>query len=105
MLSNGKSYSQIHAATGISRTSISRICSQVLPTLSHASGGHPRKLTPADIHHACYLISSGKAETATDVTKASNTVLGLPVSAQTTRRGIRKGGMKAAVKKKMPALF
>src|SRR5215510_10195476 len=104
MLSNGKSYSHIHAATGISKSTISKVCSQFLPTLTHTSGGHPQKLTPANIHHACYLIVSGKAETAVDVTKALNAVRDTPVSAESTRRGMKKGGMRAVVKKK-PSLF
>src|SRR5258708_18594017 len=33
-------------------------------------GGHPSKLTPTAIHHAICIISTGKADTAVDVTKS-----------------------------------
>jgi len=45
-------------------------------------------------------LSSGKADTAVGVTKALQNVINQPLSAETTRRYLKKAGVKAVVKKK-----
>src|SRR3954467_3246828 len=47
---------------------------------------------------------SGKAETAVEVARTLWDVINQPVSAETTRRYLKKAGMKAVVKKKKPLL-
>lgn len=104
LLQNGCSYSQIHHATGVSRPTISRICSKHLPHLSHTPGGRPQKLSPTNLHYAQRLITTGKADTAPDVVKHLAKVTSSTVSAQSMRRYLRKLGMKAVVKAKKPLL-
>ena len=68
------------------------------------SGGHPPKLSDTNIRQASYLISSGKANTAVDVTKTLSTIPSQFISTQTTRRYLKNHGLKAVVKKKKPLL-
>jgi len=57
-----------------------------------------------NIHHAVNLITSGKAETTVQVSKALQPVTNQPVTPQTVHRHFRRTGMKAVVKKKKPLL-
>ena len=61
-------------------------------------------MTDRNVQHAICLISSGRAETAVEVTRALCDVVNGPVSPETTRRYLKKAGMKAVVKKKKPLL-
>src|SRR3979490_187964 len=103
-LNSGQTTRQISSSTGVSIGTISKICSKHCPDLPKSSGGHPVKLSPANICHAVKLITSGKAETAVQVSKALQTITNKPVTAQTVCRHLRSTGMKAVVKKKKPHL-
>ena len=52
LLNSGMSGQKIHAKTGISAGTISFICTKYCPNLPIYSGGHPKKLTSANISHA-----------------------------------------------------
>jgi len=69
LLDKGQSCPAISTITGISVGSISTIRSKHHSTLSKSAGGHPQKLSPADTQYAIRLITSQKAENATEVTK------------------------------------
>src|SRR3979490_3621468 len=103
-LNSGQTTCQISSSTAVSIGTISKICSKHFPDLPKSSGGHPVKLSPANIHHAVKLITSGKAETAVQASKALQTITNKPVTAQTVCRHLRSTGMKAVVKKKKPHL-
>lgn len=103
-LNSGQTTCQISSSTGVSIGTISKICSKHCPDLPKSSGGCPVKLSPANICHAVKLITSGKAETAVQVSKALQTITNKPVTAQTVHRHLRSTGMKAVVKKKKPHL-
>ena len=72
-------------------------------SLLGGGGGRPSKLSARNIQHAIHLLS-GKAETAVDVTRALQDVVDGSLSVDTTRRHLKKAGMKAVVKKKKPLL-
>jgi transposase len=103
-LEDGHSTPYIASITGISISTISRICSKYLPTLPKSTGGHPKKLSPTNTCHAVHLITSGKAETAVDIAKTLQTITNNPISAHTVQRSLKSAGMKAVVKKKKPLL-
>src|SRR6266481_220325 len=103
-LNSGQTTHQISSSTGVSIGTISKICSAHCPDVPKSSGGHPAKLSPANIRHAVNLITSGKAETAVQVSKALQTITNQPVTSQTVRQHLRRTGMKAVVKKKKPLL-
>ena len=89
-----KIYNILHIST------ISRLHSKYLPTLPKSTGGHPKKLSPTNIHHAIHLITSRKAETAVDIAKTLQTITNNSISAHTVWRSLKSAGIKAVVKKK-----
>jgi DDE superfamily endonuclease/Transposase len=104
MLNDQKSAHAISLATGIGTSTITRLHKKHYPHIHVSSGGHPPKLSDTNIRHAAHLLSSGKADTAVDVTKTLSSIISQPLSAQTTRRYLKKHGLKAAVKQKKPLL-
>jgi transposase len=104
LLDAGHSARKIAVSTGYGLATISRLRSKHCPHLSKSSGGRPLKLSSANICFAQCLISSGKADTAVDATKALCTVTNQSLHAQTVRCSLKMAGMKAVVKKKRPLL-
>ncbi|KAG2368971.1 hypothetical protein BDR07DRAFT_1227806, partial [Suillus spraguei] len=70
-----QSTKDISHATGVHYSTISRICSTLGPDLQKSSGGCPSILSSSDVQHAIWLISSGKAENATQLTISSTSLL------------------------------
>src|SRR4051794_9858025 len=64
LLDAGYTASYIATSTGHGIGTVSRLCSKHRSHLSKSLGGHPSKLSPANIRHAQCLISSGKVDTA-----------------------------------------
>ena len=104
LLDAGHSARLISVSTGYSYATISRLHSKHCSHLSKSSGGRPSKLSTANIHFAQHLISSGKADTAVDATKALCTITNQSLNPQTVCRGLKAAGMKPVVKKKRPLL-
>ena len=100
LLDKGQSCPAISSITGISVASVSNICSKHCSTLSKSVGGHPRKLSPANTHYAIHLITSQKAENATEVTKTLQDMTNTLFTAKTVQRPLRGTGMKAVTKRK-----
>src|SRR3979490_2601590 len=103
-LNSGQTTRQISSSTGVSIGTIPKICSKHCPDLPKSSGGHPVKHFPANICHTVKLITSGKAETTVQVSKALQTITNKPVTAHTVCRHLRSTGMKAVVQEKKPHL-
>lgn len=104
LLESGQSAHQVSSSTGVHTSTISRLRRKHHPYLPKSSGGRPTKLSPSNIRHAQHLISAGKVENAVQATRALQDIINQPLSAQTTRRYLKKAGMKAVVKKKRPLL-
>jgi transposase len=104
LLNAGHSAHETSAITGVHYSTISRLCRKHCPYLPKSSGGHPSKLSGRNVNHALHLITSGKVDTAVEATKVLQDVINQPLSAQTTRRYLKRAGMKAVVKKKKPLL-
>jgi len=105
LLIEGHSAHHISSSTGFSLPTITRLRIKHLPDLPKSSGGRPAKLSLTNIRHAQRLITSGKVNNAVQVTKALQDITNQPLSAQTTRRYLKKNGMKAVVKQKRPRLL
>src|SRR3954469_18942805 len=69
LLNKGYSGHAISTITGISIGSISNIHSKYCSSLSKSIGGCPHKLSSADTQYTIHLITSQKAENATDIAK------------------------------------
>jgi hypothetical protein len=80
LLDKGHSGHSISTTTGISVGSISKLRSKHHSSLSKSVGGHPCKLSPPDIQYAVHLITSWKAENATEVTKTLQDMTNTPFS-------------------------
>ena len=102
MLMDGKSAYSISLETCVNTFTITRLHNKHLPHIPVSSGGCPPKLSDTNIRHASYFISSGKANTAVDVTKTLSTITSQFISTQTTWRYLKNYGLKAVVKKKSP---
>ena len=69
-LYSGQMTCQISSSTGFSIGTISNIHSEHFSDLPKSSGGYSVKLSPANVRHAVNFITSGKAETAVQVSKS-----------------------------------
>ena len=95
---------QIGQEIGVHYSTVSKFCLKLNFTPPKGKGGCPSKLTPTAIHHAIHIISTGKADTAVDVTKSLQETFPGTISASTVRRGLKKSGLKAVGKTKGPVL-
>ena len=83
LLDQGKSCGKIALETGVHYSTVSKLRSQLRSALPKAQGGQPSKLNSTTIHHAIWIISTGRADTATQVTKSLQETLPESVSVQT----------------------
>ncbi len=104
MLDAGHSAHSIGSITGVHTFTISRLHSKKCSELYKSSGGHPTKLSSANICHAVHLIITKKAENAVQVTKTLKNITNQSLSPTTVRRHLKKAGIKAVVKTKCPLL-
>src|SRR5258708_34815043 len=86
LLEQGKSCRQIGQEIGVYYSIVSKFCLKLNFTPPKGKGGCPSKLTPTAIHHAIHIISTGKADTAVDVTKSLQETFPGTISALTVRR-------------------
>ena len=101
LLDKGRSSHSISTTTGISVGSISNIHSKHCLTLFKSVGGHPCKLSPADTQYATHLITSQKAENATQVAKTLQNMTNTSSSVKTVQQALRST---AVTKQKQPFL-
>ena len=88
-LHSGQTTCQISSSTGFNIGTISKIHFEHFSDLPKSSGSYPVKLSPANVHHAVNFITSGKAETAVQVSKALQHITNQPVTPQTVCRHLR----------------
>jgi hypothetical protein len=105
MLNADHSAHSIASITGVHSSTISRLCSKECSELQKSSSGCPTKLSPANICHAVYLITSQKAENAVQVTKTLCNITNLSLSSSIVCLYLKKAGMKAVVKHKCHLLL
>jgi transposase len=101
---SGLSFRQVHRKNGVGLATISRICSKYLPNLEKSCGGHPAKLSAADIDYTKLNMQRNKIKTAVQAAKVLQNANGESISAKTICRGLKKSGWRARRKVKRPAL-
>jgi len=94
----------ISTTTGISVGSISGIFSKHWSSISKATGGRPHKLSPTDTQYTIRLITSQKADNATDATKTLQNMTNTSFTVKTVCRALCGVAMKAVTKRKWPYL-
>ncbi|KAI0260795.1 hypothetical protein BGY98DRAFT_892441, partial [Russula aff. rugulosa BPL654] len=104
MLDAGHSAHSIASTTGLNVSTISRLRSKERSEVQKSTGGRPSKLSPCNIRHALYLITTRKAENAVQITKTLSNIINKPLSPSTVHLHLKKAGMKAVVKTKCPLL-
>ena len=104
LLDSGHSACQISSSTGLHLSTISRLRRKHCPYLKKPTGGRPPKLSEADTRYAQHLISSRKAENASQITQILKEITNQSLTSQTTRNHLKEAGLKAAVKAKKPLL-
>jgi transposase len=104
LLDSGHSAHHISSLTGLHHTTISRLQRKHHPYLQKVSAGRPPKLSEADTHYAQHLITSRKAENASQITQILQEITNQSLTSQTTRNHLKKAGLKAVVKAKKPLL-
>ena len=83
LLDSGLSVRQISHQTGHGIATISRTRSEHRPELQKSSGGHPMKLTTANVDYACRIICMGKVDNATEAAQTLQDISNTPFSSQT----------------------
>jgi len=74
LLTTGHSYASIKAQTGASAGSITKIHQDYCPEVAVSSGGHPKKLTTANILYTKHAIRTGKIKNAVQASKTLSTL-------------------------------
>ncbi|KAF9228279.1 hypothetical protein BS17DRAFT_773405, partial [Gyrodon lividus] len=69
--------------TGFHTSTISRLCAKECSELQKSTGGHPFKLSPANVCHAIHLISTRKAENAVQIIKHLTNIINQPLHPNT----------------------
>ena len=104
LLKDRYSLCQIQAKTGLEKSTVGRIGKELELDKENHPGGHPAKLIPCDKQIIIRQITTGKLDTAVQVTKFINNVLPNPVHPQTIRNVLKKDGFRAGTKRKVPLL-
>lgn len=103
-LDAGLTHSQIAARTGVSAGTISKLRSEHRPGLLKSRGGHPLKLSPANIRYAVHQVTSDPPASPSKIAQQLSTITGNSLSARTVCRYLDAAGLKAVVKPKKPRL-
>ena len=104
LLVSGHSYTAIQKKTGHRRATISHICADNCPDINKSSGGHPAKLTDANVAYAKHLMCMGKAKNPSQAAKTLQNITNQTICTKTLHHQLKKLGMKSVVKKKRPLL-
>jgi len=105
LLNAGLSSREIERQLCVGHATVDRIRAKIYPHAKKSQGGRPPKLSKQDKRQAVRLITSGKADTAVQVTQILQNDFSTKVSSDTVRRALREAGLKAAVKQKKPRLL
>ena len=103
-LHKGIPFSTIHSQTGVSLGMISKIRASHCPELPKSSGGHPSKLSTANIHHATHLLTGPKPTTPRLVAQELSGINKVKVSGCTVHCQVKKAGVTPFVMPKKPAM-
>ena len=100
LLLSGHSYTTIQKKTGHGRATISCIYSDNCPDMNKSSGGHPAKLTNANVAYTESLMHMGKVKNPSQAAKALQNITNQSICTKTLHCQLKKQGMKPVVKKK-----
>lgn len=105
LLEAGLSSRKIAVQVGVGRVSVDNIRKEFMPNAEKPPKGRPRKLSAQDKRRLVRQVTSGKADTATQVMRDLCSTTKMEISAQTVRRALKEAGLKSVTKKKSPRLL
>jgi len=105
LLDRGLSTHQIAIQLGIAQSTVMKIRKISRPNIQNSAGGRPTKLTEVDKRNLVRMITSGKADTATQLVRELKDTSETEVSTTTIRRMLKEAGLKSITKKKKPRLL
>ncbi len=104
LLTTGHSYASIKAQTGASAGAITKIHQDYCPEVAVSSGGHPKKLTTANILYTKHVIHTSKIKNAVQASKTLSTLNNNNITPQTVCNALKSTGMISVAKQRKPLL-
>ena len=104
MLENGDSVRKIAQKLGVGKSTVAEIRSRFSSSLKENHGGRPSKLTSYDRRYLTRLITTGRADTATQLWRQLISHSNISISTQTIRNALKNEEMVFRVKVKKPFL-
>lgn len=104
LFEQGHPADNISESTGVHTSTVFWLWNETIYNLPKSSDEHPSIYNLYDMRHAIRLISTRRADNTVQVNRTLQDVKNTSISTQTTRRLLKKAGMKAVVKKKRPLL-
>jgi len=105
LLDDGLSSRQIAAWLGVGHRTVDRVRAAIRPSLQKPRAGRPAKLSATDKRFLVRMITSGKVDTAAQLTGELRNTTGMELSSNTVCRALKEAGMKAVAKQKKPRLL
>ena len=105
LLDTGLSSRKIQAQLGVSRSTVNRVRAKARPDAQKSLGGRPAKLTATDKRRLVRMVTSGKADSATQLTQELKNTTNINASTDTVRRALKEAGLKAIIKQNKPRLL
>jgi transposase len=105
LLDTGISSRKIGARLGVSRSTVDRVRAKARSGAQKSLGGRPDKLTATEKRRLVRMLTLGKADNATQLTRELKNTTNINVSTDTMRRALKEAGLKAVTKKKKPRLL
>src|SRR5271170_265707 len=96
---------QIEAQIGVGHATVDRVRKDARSGVQKSHGGRPAKLTTNDKRRVVRMVTSGKADTAVQITRELGETNNMEISAQTVRRALREAGLTARTKIRKPRLL
>jgi transposase len=105
LLDAGLSSRKIATQVGVGRRTVDRVRAATRLDIQKNRAGRPAKLNAADKRQLVRTLTSGKADTAAQLTRELRDTTGMELSTDTVCRALKQAGMKAALRKKKPRLL
>ncbi|EUC66329.1 winged helix turn helix protein [Rhizoctonia solani AG-3 Rhs1AP] len=98
LLDSDESHAGIINKTGVSSAYITKVTHKYRPHLKRSKGGRPRKLNPTATRYAVRLVTQGSKVGTKQAARTLSTLTGESISAETVRRALKEGGLRAVKK-------
>jgi transposase len=105
LIDSGLSSRRIAERVGVNCRTVDRVRAVARPGIQKSRGGRPAKLSASDKRRLVRTVTSGKADTAAQLTRELRDTTEMELSQDTVCRALKAAGLKAASKVKKPRLL